>query len=105
LVMPKEEVKAVARFRELSAEQEAMLLAARKEPGLYTEGVILSAKLESLFRVVTPSLFLALAMTEKDEKVVRRRLMEEHGISEVEAAEWVARQLDEKRGLVPAEGA
>ena len=102
LVMPKEEVREVSRFRDLTPEQEAMLLAARKEPGLYTEGVVLSAKLELLFRVVQPSVFLALAMTEKDEKVARKKLMDQMGISEVEAAEEIARRLDIKRGIALA---
>lgn len=102
LVMPKEEVREVARFRDLTPEQEAMLLAARKEPGLYTEGVVLSAKLELLFRVVQPSVFLALAMTEKDEKVARKKLMDQLSILEVEAAEEIARQLDVKRGIALA---
>ena len=39
--MPPEEAEQIARFRELSDEQRALLLAAGKEPGKYTEGVIL----------------------------------------------------------------
>lgn len=99
LVMPKEEVEQVARFRDLSPAQREMMLAARKEPGKYTEGVVLSSALEALFRSVPPSLHLALAMTEKDEKVERRKLMREHNITEVEAAVRVAQRLDQKRGL------
>ncbi len=99
LVMPKEEVEQVARFRDLTPAQREMMLAARKEPGCYTEGVVLASALEALFRSVPPSLYLALAMTEKDEKFERRKLMREHGITEVEAAMRVADRLDQKRGL------
>lgn len=99
LVMEKEEVEQVSRFRDLTLEQKHLLLSARKEPGKYTEGVVLSASIEALFRNVPPSLFLALAMTEKDEKVERRALMDQFGIDEVEAAIRVAQRLDSKRGL------
>jgi len=44
------------------------LLSARKEPGKYVEGVVLSDNLEALFLSVPPPLSLALAMTEKHEK-------------------------------------
>ena len=44
LVMPKEEVEQIARFRELSEVQRSLLLSARKEPGKYVEGVVLSDK-------------------------------------------------------------
>ena len=70
-----------------------MLLSARKEPGLYTEGVVLADTVEALFRSVPPPLYLALAMTEKDEKAQRQRLMDEHGISEVAAAMRIAEGL------------
>lgn len=99
LVMEKEEVEQVSRFRNLTPEQKHLLLSARKEPGKYTEGVVLSAAIEALFRNVPPSLFLALAMTEKDEKVERRALMDQFGIDEVDAAIRVAHRLDAKRGL------
>ena len=80
LVMPKEEVEQIARFRELSEEQRSLLLSARKEPGKYVEGVVLSDRLEALFRSVPPPLSLALAMTEKHEKAERARIMAERGL-------------------------
>jgi conjugative transfer ATPase len=98
LVMPKEEIDQIARFKALTPEQKQLLLSARKEPGQYTEGVVLSDTVEALFRNVPPPLHLALAMTEKDEKVERQRLMNEHDISEVAAAIKVAERLRE-RGL------
>jgi conjugative transfer ATPase len=97
LVMPKEEVEQIARFKDLTAEQRALLLSARKEPGKYTEGVVLADKVQALFRNVPPPLALALAMTEKHEKAERARLMRERGCSELEAAYAIARRLEEER--------
>jgi len=99
LVMPPDEVEQIARFKTLNSEQKAMLLSATKLPKKYTEGVILSRKVQALFRAVPPSLYLALGMTEKEEKAERRRIMNELQCSELEAAFHVARRLDENRGL------
>ncbi|MDN3519016.1 conjugative transfer ATPase [Aquisalimonas lutea] len=95
LVMPKEEIDQIARFKDLSDEQKTLLLSARKEPGKYIEGVVLTDQIETLFRSVPPPIALSLAMTEKDEKAERRKLMREHGCTEVEAAEWVAQRIAE----------
>jgi len=51
----------------------------------YVEGVVLSDNLEALFRNVPPPLCLALAMTEKHEKVERAQIMRERDCSELEA--------------------
>ena len=96
LVMPKEEIEQIARFKALTPEQKALLLSARKEPGLYTEGVVLADTVEALFRHVPPPLYLALAMTEKDEKAERQRLMTALGLSEVAAALKVAERLSQR---------
>lgn len=98
LVMPPEEVEEIARFKKLTSEQKAMLLSATKTPRCYTEGVVLASRIEALFRAVPPSLYLALGMTEKEEKAERKELMVEHGISELEAAKRIAVRLDEVRG-------
>ena len=100
LVMPPEEVEQIARFKTLNDEQKAMLLSATKLPRKYTEGVILSRKVQALFRAVPPSLFLALGMTEKEEKAERRAIMNEFKCTELEAVYHVARRLDESRGLI-----
>jgi conjugative transfer ATPase len=97
LVMPKDEINQIARFRDLTEEQKALLLAARKEPGKFVEGVVLTDQMASLFRSVPPALALALGMTEKDEKAARARLMKEHRCSELEAALMVAERLAEQR--------
>ena len=99
LTMPPEEVNDIARFKALTEEQKAVLLSASKLSGCYTEGVVLSKKLEALFRAVPLSLYLALGMTEKEEKAERRALMQEFGYSELEAARKVAQKLDRLRGL------
>ncbi len=99
LTMPPEEVNNIARFKSLTEEQKAVLLSASKLSGCYTEGVVLAKRTEALFRVVPPSLYLALGMTEKEEKAERRALMKVHQCSELEAAFHVARKLDGLRGL------
>jgi conjugative transfer ATPase len=100
LSMPPDEVEKIARFRELSPAQKALMLSARKEAGKYTEGVILSRSMELLFRVVPPSLYLALAMTEPEEKNERYQLMQQYSINELEAAIRVAERIDQARGIV-----
>lgn len=99
LVMPPEEVAQLERFKTLTEPQRQLLLSARKAPQKYTEGVVLSGKVEALFRVVPPSLYLALGMTEKHEKAERAQLMREQGLSELDAAIAVARRLDQERGI------
>ena len=101
LSMPPDEVEKVARFRELNPAQKALMLSARKESGKFSEGVILSKSMEVLFRAVPPSLFLAMAMTEPEEKAERYQLMRQHGISELEAAFKVAEKIDRARGIEP----
>ena len=98
LVMPKEEVEQIARFKDLSGEEKNMLLAARKSPGQYTEGVLLTDEHKMLFRNVPPPLALALAMTEKDEKARRHQLMKQHDCSELEAVNYVAGEISRKSG-------
>ncbi len=97
LVMPKEEVEQIARFKDLTADQRTLLLSARKEPGKYTEGVVLADKVQALFRNVPPPLALALAMTEKHEKAERARLMRERGCSELEAVYAIAEELAKEK--------
>lgn len=99
LNMPPDEVEKIARFRELSEAQKKLMLSARKESGKYTEGVVLSKSMEVLFRAVPPSLYLAMAMTEPEEKNERYQLMKQHNISELDAAILVAKAMDDKRGI------
>mgnify|MGYP000011712268 FL=1 len=90
MVCPKEEIEQISRFKDLTEEQKGMLRAARKEPGNYTEGVVLSDNLQCLFQNVPPPLALALAMTEKHEKQQRAEIMKSQHCSELEAVFAVA---------------
>lgn len=101
LVAPQEEVEQLAKFRQLSDEQRNLMLSARKEQKKYVEGTILADKIEALFRNVPPSLFLSLAGTEGYEKAQRAELMQQFGITELEAAEHVAAMIDHSRGIGP----
>lgn len=101
LSMPPDEVEKIAKFRELTPAQKALMLSARKESGKFTEGIILSKNLEVLFRAVPPSLYLALAQTEPEEKAERYRLMQQFGIGELDAALKVAEMIDHARGITP----
>jgi len=93
-----DEVNQIARFKSLTDEQQILLKAARKEFGKYTEGVVMSKQLLSLFRNVPPGLALALAQTEQDEKAERMRLANKLGVSELEAAIEIGKRIDAKRG-------
>ena len=97
LTMDKSEIDEVARFRSLTAEQRKLMESARKEPPKYTEGVLISASDQLLFRNVPPALPIALAMTEGHEKAHRRRLMDAHGCTEMQAAQMVAKELARSR--------
>jgi hypothetical protein len=79
--------------------QKKLMLSARKESGKFTEGVILSKSTEVLFRAVPPSLYLAMAMTEPEEKAERFRIMGEMGVSELDAAIEMGRRVDSMRGI------
>jgi len=98
LTLDKAEIEEVTRFRSLTREQRTLMESARKETPKYTEGVILSATGQLLFRNVPPALPIALAMTEGHEKAHRRRLMDKHGCTEMQAAQMVAEELSLKRG-------
>ena len=98
LVMPPDEVEQVARFRSVSASQRQLLASASKAAMQYTEGVVLAPGIETLFRVVPPSLVLALVQTEQAEKARREAIRRETGCTEVEAAVRVAEEIDEGRG-------
>ena len=57
----------------------------------------MSDNVQGLFRIVQPSLCLALAMTNKDEKQDRYRLVKKHGVTETRAAEMIGEMLFEER--------
>jgi conjugative transfer ATPase len=97
LTLDHKEIQDVGRFRSLTPEQRRMIESARKEAPKYTEGVLITASGQLLFRNVPPPLPIALAMTEGHEKAQRKRLMDEHGCTEVQAAKMVAEELARSR--------
>jgi conjugative transfer ATPase len=98
LSMGAHEARQVARFRDMSAEEQRLLTLALKDPGHYVEGVLLSERhAPALLRFVPPALALALAQTEGAEKNQRLRLMNEHHISELDAAIQIAEDLTQRR--------
>ncbi|MCE7511185.1 conjugative transfer ATPase, partial [Alcanivorax xenomutans] len=100
LVTPPDEIEQIARFKALSPEQKTLIGSAAKARGRYTEGVVLADRIEALFRIVPPSLYLSLAGTEGEEKQERKRVMDEHQCSELDAAIRIAEEMDRKRGLI-----
>jgi hypothetical protein len=100
LVMPKNEVDLLTRFKELTPDQESLLQSATKSYRKYTEGVLMNQKINALFRNIPPSLILALVMNEKEEKAKRKAIMAERGCTEVEAAKVIAAQLNQARGII-----
>ena len=97
LAVDEDEVEQISRFRTLTPEQRAMILSARKSPGQYTEGAVMSGHLLNLFRNVPPALALALAQTEKHEKAERDRIRRRHNFTELEAAMEIAKRIRQKR--------
>ena len=57
----------------------------------------MSKNIMTLFRNVPPALALALAQTESHEKAHRRNVMEQNGVSELEAATLIAQEINDKR--------
>lgn len=101
LSMPPDEVEKIARFRELTDPQKALMLSARKQSGDFSEGVILAKSMELLFRAVLPSVTLALAMTEAEEKNARFQYMKANDVDELDAALYMASDIDRRRGIEP----
>lgn len=93
LGMSEAELEEVERFKPLTQEEKIMFRSVRKEAKKYVEGIILSNKVKALFRTIPPPLSLALAMTEKNEKSERKKLMERYNCTEIEAANRIATEM------------
>lgn len=93
LALPPDEIDQIERFKPLTPEQRALFLSAKKVKGQYTEGVLLSPQLQGLFRNVPPRLYLAMAATDQDEKHHRQQLMDQYGLSEIEAVQRIATEM------------
>lgn len=94
LAPPPDEIKQLARFRELTTEQATQLQDTIKNPGKYVEAVLLRGSESHPLRIVPPAVCFALAQTELPEKIARRRIMAEMDCSELDAAYEVARRID-----------
>ena len=94
LALDREEVKLVEQFKPLSDEVRSLVMDIQKYPGIYSEGVLLGKRHFGLFRNVPPRLSLSLAMTEQDERTARKKVQEEHNLSELEAVEYIAKELE-----------
>lgn len=99
LVTPPDEIEQLSRFKTLTDDQRKLIASATKAHGKYTEGVVLSDRIEALLRIVPPSKYLALSGTEGEEKAQRRQIMDERGCSELAAALHIAAEIDAERGL------
>lgn len=99
LALAPDEVENVEKLRKLTPEQRELILNIKKYPGLYSEGVLLSAREEfqGLFRNIPPRYSLAMAMTEQHEKSARQKLMDEKNITETQAAKLIGEQLKNKK--------
>jgi len=96
LALPPDELDQIEKFKTLTPEQRALFLSARKSKGQYTEGVLLSQKMQGLFRNVPPRLYLAMAATEQEEKNQRKILMETLNIPELDVVKYLAEKMMEK---------
>jgi len=93
LSLPPNEIDQIEEVRPITLEERTLFLSARKEKGKYTEGIFLSPKIKALFRHVPPKLYLAMAMTEQDEKNQRLLLMQKFNCTEIEAVKMIARDM------------
>ena len=97
LALEADEVALVEKFKPLSDEMKALILDVRKYPGIYAEGVLMGKRYSGLFRNVPPRIALSLAMTEQDERTRRKEVQEEHGLTELEAVEHMAKEIESMR--------
>ncbi len=89
----------IARFRELNPSQKALMLSAG-EGGRQVHGRGDPVQVDGTAVPRRPAQpVLALAMTEPEEKAERYQLMQQFGISELDAAFKVAEKIDRARGI------
>ena len=93
------ELQNIERFKKLTPDQRSMLLSTTKVPRKYTEGVMMSDTVQGLFRIVPPGLCLALGQSEKEEKTARFKLMQQHNITELQAAQMIGEKMAEGRRM------
>lgn len=98
LSMGEDEAKQISNFKDLTNEEHYLIRQAKIEKPNYSEGTMLSERFGcGLNRYIPPSLILALAQTDADEKNARKKLMVEQSISELEAAYIIAEGIEQSR--------
>ncbi|WP_317919304.1 conjugative transfer ATPase [Vibrio sp. MACH09] len=99
LNMPEDEITNLEAFKKLKPAEKELIRSMGAEDGKYKEGVV-TGQNETLlqrFRVVPPALYLALGETDGKSKKKRKQLMDQHNISELDAALLKARQIEQAR--------
>jgi conjugative transfer ATPase len=104
LALDREEVKLLEQFKPLTEVMRDLVMDIRKYPGIYSEGVLLGKRVCGLFRNVPPRVSLSLAMTEQDERTERKRIQKEKGLTELQAVDYIAKQLEEAPIALHQEG-
>ena len=98
LSMPPDEVEKIARFRELAGAEGADALRTQGSGQVHRGRHPLQEHGSAVPRRAA-CLYLALAQTEPEEKAERYQLMQQHGVSELDAAFKVAEKIDRARGI------
>lgn len=100
LSMEEEETKQVSRFKDLTDEEHYLIRQATIEKPNYTEATLLSKKFGcGLNRFIPPSVILALAQTDSDEKAARQQVMDDNQCNELDAALIIADQIAANRRI------
>lgn len=99
LNMPEDEIKNLEAFKKLSDSEKELLRSMQSEKHKYKEGVVtgMDGQLMQRFRIVPPALYLALGETDGPSKEVRKKLMDELNISELDACLLKAQQIEQAR--------
>ncbi len=96
--MSEKEIKQISTILTLDEEVKHLIKFPKKEKDRFVEGVSISDKYpDTLIRYVLPSLVLALAQTEGNEKEARMSLMQKHQCSELEAVYMIADKIEQSR--------
>ncbi|WP_119327768.1 conjugative transfer ATPase [Cysteiniphilum halobium] len=93
LYMDKKEREMFQQNKQLPDEVMAMLDRARKCKPFYSEAVLMHENWQGIFKNIPPRLPLALAMTDPNEKALRKSLSEEFGYTTLEAVGKIANDL------------
>lgn len=99
LTMSADEASKVQALMQLSSESQRIIKQCRKAPPYYIEGVLISDKYKQglLLRFVPPALLLALGMTDGDEKKKIQDIVDKTGVSKLDAAIQISRDIIAKR--------